>query len=349
MGKAARDSKKDILRIIAAVSVVLLHVSSDYIDISDVGSFDFNAAVLLNSLTRFAVPVFVMISGELFLDPEKSINVKKIWTHNILRLFIIYLVWSYGYYVFQSLYFWKFPFYKQGIVRTVTGIVYATNHLWFIWMIIGIYSITPVLKTWLKSADEKNIRYFIDIFFIFQIIRTTLTILLNKSLVNEISELLTFTEISGYIGYYVLGYYLSRYKLNKKLKTAIFVILPFGLVFNFLISVVYSKMQGAYTPGIYDSFGVFTFFNCVALYLIAEKIGKKIGSSPKLLAGLSADTLGIYLSHIMLWEVIKGQLGMDFIPISFAAIIVFTTVISAAAALIAALLRRIPFVGRYLV
>lgn len=348
MKKTERSSKLDILRIAAAISVVLLHVSSDYIDAFGVRTMDFNVAVFLNSLTRFAVPVFVMISGELFLNPDKETGIKKIWKHSILRLFMLYLVWSYGYYVFQSLYFWKFPFYKQGIVRTATGIVYATNHLWFIWMLIGLYALTPIIKSWLKSAEEKNIRYFIDIFFVFQIVRTTVALLINKSLTDEISRLMSVAELSGYLGYYVLGYYLSKYEIRKNLRSALYVCAPFGVMINFAVSVIYSRMRGSYTPGIYDSFGVFTFFNCIVLYLLVGSVSKKIGPSPKILSNLAADTLGMYLSHIMIWEVFKKQFGMDFTGNTFLSIILYTLIISVCTVPVSALLRRIPYVGRYL-
>ncbi len=345
---AERNIKLDILRILAALGVVALHVSSEYIEILPVAGVDFNIAVFINSLTRFAVPVFVMISGELFLDTKKEITVKKIWLHNVLRLFVIYLIWSYGYYVFQSLYIWKFDFYRHGPVRTVTGIVYATNHLWFIWMIIGLYILTPVIKTWLKSADEKNIRYFIDIFFFFQIVRMTLTILVNKSLTDKMSELVTITEVSGYIGYYVLGYYLANYKINRNLRTALFVMLPVGIALNFICAAILSKADGAYNPGIYDSFGVFTFLNCTALYLLVDKMSGKIKKGKAFIINLSKDTLGVYLVHIMLLEVVKRQFGLDFTGNSTISIIVITIVLFVIALGIAALLRRIPKAGRFL-
>ncbi|MBO4347055.1 MAG: acyltransferase [Lachnospiraceae bacterium] len=345
---AERNIKLDILRILAALGVVALHVSSEYIDILPVAGVGFNIAVFINSLTRFAVPVFVMISGELFLDTQKEITVKKIWLHNVLRLFVIYLIWSYGYYVFQSLYIWKFDFYRHGLVRTVTGIVYATNHLWFIWMIIGLYILTPVIKTWLKSADEKNIRYFIDVFFFFQIIRMTLTLLVNKSLTDKMSELVTITEVSGYIGYYVLGYYLANYKINRNLKTVLYVMLPVGIALNFICAAILSKADGAYNPGIYDSFGVFTFLNCVALYLIVDKMAGKIKKGKTFIINLSKDTLGVYLVHIMLLEVVKRQFGLDFIGNSTVSIIVITIVLFVLASGIAALFRRIPKAGRFL-
>lgn len=345
--KAPRNIQLDILRILSAFAVVLLHVTSEYTNSLKVGSVDFNIAVLLNSLTRFAVPMFVMISGELFLNPDKEIPVKKIWVHNILRLAIIYFIWSFGYYIFQSCYFWNFDFYRQGIVRTAVGIVYATTHFWYIGMIIGLYVLTPVLRSWLKHADEKNVRYFVDMFFIFQIARTTLTLLINKSLVYEVSEITRITELTGYLGYYVLGFYLSKYEMKKPVKIFIFVCTPIGLVANFLISVLFSKAAGEYTPGIYDSFGIFTFYLTITLYLLIKKNVKSFNGQ-EVFVNLSKDTLGIYLAHIMVMQVLQNEIGMRTNLNPIAGIAIYTVLTFIISALIAALIRRIPFIGRYL-
>ena len=343
-----RNSKLDLLRIISAIAVVLLHVSAQYTDSLPVNTTDFGIAVAFNSLTRFAVPVFVMISGELFLNTQKTISVKKIWIHNILRLAIVFTVWSFLYYVFQSVYFWHFDFYRQGIVRTLVGIVYATKHLWFLYMIAGLYALTPILKEWLSKAEEKNVRYFIDIFFIFQIARTTLQVLINKSLTDEISSILTITELTGYLGYYVLGFYLSKYGVPKRTKAAMYVLLPIGIIANATLSILISRLNGVYSPGIYDSFGVFTFFNCVALYLLAEAVAGKLKFKTSIVANLAKDTFGVYLVHIMIWDIVKEELPDGVFGSVILAIPVFTIIVCVISFALSALLRRIPFVGRYL-
>lgn len=343
-----RNIKPDLLRIISAIAVVLLHVSAQYADSLPVNSTDFGIAVAFNSLTRFAVPVFVMISGELFLNTQKTISVKRIWIHNILRLAIVFTLWSFLYYVFQSVYFWHFDFYRQGIVRTVVGIVYATKHLWFLYMIAGLYALTPILREWVQKAEEKNIRYFINLFFIFQIARTTLQVLINKSLTDEISSILTVTELSGYLGYYVLGFYLSKYGVPKRTRTAMYILLPIGIVANAVLSIMLSRIRDIYSPGIYDSFGVFTFFNCVALYLLAESIAAKLKFKTSFVTNLSKDTFGVYLAHIMIWDIVKEEIPDGVFGPVILAIPVFTVIVCIASFALSALIRRIPFIGRYL-
>ncbi|MBQ7972421.1 MAG: acyltransferase family protein [Lachnospiraceae bacterium] len=73
----ARNISFDVLRIISALSVVVLHVTTKFIMMNEVGSLDFRIANLINSISRFGVPVFFMISGAIFLDEKKEVTVKK--------------------------------------------------------------------------------------------------------------------------------------------------------------------------------------------------------------------------------------------------------------------------------
>ncbi len=344
---ANRNLSLDILRIIAALGVVVLHISSDYVVTNDVTTFNFAQALFVNSLTRFAVPVFVMISGAIFLDKNRNITTKKIWVHNILRLLIIFVIWSFAYYVFQCGYFWKCSVFEGGIVKMVYGMMYSTNHLWFIGMIVGLYAITPVLREWLKNADEKNVRYFLLIYLIFQIAAETVKILIGKSLSDYIVDYFKIAEISGYIGYFVLGWYLNNYELQKKMKRTLYILFPAGIVINFLVAMAFSRKVGGYNPGIYDSFGLFTYLCTITLFVFVKKIGTKIGKNV-FLSELSKDTFGIYLMHMMIWTYVKTIGATDVISNPVLGALIYAAALTAACAIISEGLRRIPFVGRYI-
>ena len=82
----------DLLRILAAFSVVMLHSASQFWYTLPVTDKDWLIMNSYDSLVRFGVPVFVMISGALFLSDDKKTDIKRLYTHNILRLLIIYIV-----------------------------------------------------------------------------------------------------------------------------------------------------------------------------------------------------------------------------------------------------------------
>lgn len=341
----------DILRIIAAFSVVMLHVSSRYMMICGVNDINGQVANLYDSLNRFGVPVFVMISGAIFLNPEKEIDVKRLWIHNILRIFIVYIIWSYAYYAYQSIYEWHFDFIHQGLTRTVTGIAYASDHLWYLGMLVGLYAMIPVLRSWLHKTSKQNIEYFLLLFIGSGILLNTVNILLNSSLVGRLIGTFRIAELSGYLGYFVLGYYLMNYEVPKNLRHAVYATVPLDITLNYLISWKFSIDGGAFHAGVYDSFGVFTFLEVIALFM-AIVYGAK-GAEPRLITkqifrNIATDTFGVYLMHVMALDFIfsKGIISEAMPSALWQPIIAIG--LFAVCSVIAALLRRIPVIGRYL-
>lgn len=346
-----RKVSLDILRILAAFSVVMLHVSSRYMMVYDVNDLNGQIANFYDSINRFGVPVFVMISGAIFLNPEKEITPKKLWLHNILRIFIVYIIWSYAYYAYQSIYEWQFDFIHQGLIRTVTGIAYASDHLWYLGMIIGLYALTPVLRSWINKASKQNIEYFLLLFIGSGILLNTLNILLDSSLVSRVIGTFKITEVSGYLGYYVLGYYLMNFEVPRNLRHAVYATVPFDIAFNYLVSWKFSVNRGYFHPGVYDSFGIFTFLEVAALYMAVMYEAKGSEARPavkKTLANISLDTFGVYLMHVMVLNYIfsKGLIEMATPSLLWQPVIALGLFIICS--IIAALLRRIPVVGRYL-
>lgn len=343
----------DILRILAAFSVVMLHVSSRYIMAHPVDSTVFYFSNLYNSLNRFGVPIFVMISGAIFLDKEKEIDVKRLWIHNILRILIVFILWNYIYYVYKCVQYWHFDFFHTSLEDTIKGIAYGTDYLWFLPMIISLYVLVPVLRTWLSKATKQNIEYFLMMFLIFNILKTSAVLITESSLVNRLSETFSFVEFSGYLGYFVLGYYLTTYEPPKRLRHAIYISVPFAAALNYLISMKLSLRDTGYNPGVYDSFGIFTFIEIVALFmLVTIRVKKKKKdfrpATLKLLRNIADDTFGVYLIHIGIMDYIFFDGTLELIESASAIQIPLALAVFAVGCIVSALLRRIPVIGRFI-
>ena len=67
----------DLMRIIAICAVILIHISADYVKSYPNDSIEFISNNILCSCSRFAVPVFLMISGALMLNEEKKLVTTK--------------------------------------------------------------------------------------------------------------------------------------------------------------------------------------------------------------------------------------------------------------------------------
>lgn len=94
-----RDISMDVLRILAALSVILLHVSAIYLEKTSVNSIQWSVANILDSSTRWCVPVFVMLSGAFLL--QKDISLKYLYKVKISHLFILLVGWNAFYNIFR--------------------------------------------------------------------------------------------------------------------------------------------------------------------------------------------------------------------------------------------------------
>lgn len=82
----------DYLRVLATFAVMIIHISSVNWYSTDVNGYDWQVLNFYDSIVRWGVPIFVMISGSIFLNRE--IYMKRIYSKNILRLVVAFVVWS---------------------------------------------------------------------------------------------------------------------------------------------------------------------------------------------------------------------------------------------------------------
>ena len=131
----------DILRIVAIFFVVFVHLAAQHwadVDVSSRAWFAFN---LYCTTGKWSVPIFVMISGALFLGRDVSIS--SILKKNVARIATVFLFWS-GCYALIDLVFRHAPL-SVVLSQFITG----HYHLWFLYMIVG-----PVSYTHLRAPRD---------------------------------------------------------------------------------------------------------------------------------------------------------------------------------------------------
>lgn len=141
-----RQYNLDYLRVFASIVIILLHVSAQNMDYVEPTGTEWNIYNICNGASRWGVPVFVMMSGALFLPRE--IPTKTLYKKYILRMAIAYIVWSLFYAIFDPLR--KLIFkddYHISFVEIIGSFISGAVHLWFLPMIIGLYMCIPPHKT----------------------------------------------------------------------------------------------------------------------------------------------------------------------------------------------------------
>ncbi|MGG3887951.1 acyltransferase [Metabacillus fastidiosus] len=280
----------DNLRIIATFGVILLHSAAPILykfgSVTDITWWTGN---VYDSFMRWCVPVFFMISGALLLKPAKvekpSIFVKK----RVSKVIIPFIAWSIFYLIIQinDEMIENDPF--LILKAFLEGKIYY--HLWFLYVIIAIYLILPVLRVYFATATRRNIEYYLIL---------CLIVTSGFSLIAKFYEIkidINVEAASGYIGYFLLGYYLHNYELPKFAR---------GIIYLLAAIAMFVIIRGTYfltleNEGILDGY-FYHYLNMpavitsMAVFLIFKHITFDLCKF-SVFALINRASLGIYLVH----------------------------------------------------
>ena len=162
----------DLLRLLATLAVIMLHVSCMAIEVST-NHISNSIGLAYDSLCRWCVPVFVMISGSLFLNKEKQITIMSLYKKYILRIIVAFVSWT-------AIYIWVFepflhiikhiPFSPSSFMDALRDPLTPGFHMWFLPMIIMLYIFLPFFK--LVVNDEKLSNYFLLLWFVWACLKS---------------------------------------------------------------------------------------------------------------------------------------------------------------------------------
>lgn len=208
------------LRLAATLAIVLLHTSSTILgNKSSFTEFDNSEEYLFSIykyLMEWGVPVFAMISGALFLAPDKQTSYGIIIKKYVKKIFFALLVFGLPMALSESVLTYRnepFSFiFFNGLENWACGHSWA--HMWYLYMLIGLYLITPIIKPFINIASNKEIEISLIVLFVMSSILPTLK---NNDIHIEGYMLIS----TPFIFIYMLGFYLHaraerRTILNSK-------------------------------------------------------------------------------------------------------------------------------------
>lgn len=284
----------DLLRIVATFSVIFLHVAAGNWNNVGVGTFQWNVFNFYDSIVRFGVPIFVMISGMFLLNPEKQIDYKDIYIKYIARILMVLISWSFLYALYTNITNYE-VFNKDAFMKSF---IFGHYHLWYLYMLIGLYIFTPILR---KIVVDKNaIEYFLlvsfIVTFIFPIIVKVFELVDFDIFIKKFNLYFTF----GYVAYYIGGYYFSIYDIKKKYRNIIYVLGVLGLIFTYTLTNIISLRTEKGDSTFYSYFSPNVMIISLAIFVFFKYEVSKIQfnkGAMKLINILSENSFRIYLVH----------------------------------------------------
>ena len=233
--------------------------------------------------------------------------------------------------------------------------------MWFLFMIVGLYIITPLLRELTKKKEI--VEYFLVVRFVFTfLIPRAFTGINSLNFPNIPTVVMVFDKAYsntnfhftlGYSYYYVLGYYLHNFYEEKrdtiKKWGIISLVCYIAIVF---ITDWYSTKIGESSTLFYENFAINVLLMSVAIFLFGKyRLSKiKLGElGQKRLKSLSKYTFGIYLVHVFVMDKLK-LLGLDTLTANPIIMIGFLTlIISIVSLMISIILNRIPWINKHIV
>jgi surface polysaccharide O-acyltransferase-like enzyme len=282
-------------RIAAIFAVVFLHVAAGFVVYSPIGSDNWWIGNVYDSLVRWCVPVFVMISGALLLDPNKKEDFKTFYLKRLPRILIVTFVWS------AFFLFWTFLRGDSlGVLDVAKRIIAGTPyfHLWFLYMIAPIYLFTPFFRKIISNSSHLEISILVIITLVIASLNA-----IAQSLGMVESKLFT-TSFLSYVPYFFLGHLIRFGSIDySKLILAISILL--SVLLTSLGCYIFARNKGLGAGLYFYSYLSVTVIPMSAsvMYLL-KKWTKPIGNT-QLSERLASLTLGIYLIHPVFHEVIQ--------------------------------------------
>lgn len=340
----------DYLRIIAAISVVFLHVSAQKWYSTDVNTQAWFVMNAYNGLQRWNVPVFVMISGALVLG--KEISLKQLYSKKIIRMIIVFIFWSLLYACWDL-----FSNNDYNIKHFIREVVFGHYHLWFMYMLVGLYMIVPLLSIIVKN--KRLTKYFLVLALVFAFTLPGLNDIMEQ-IVPNLSEALTtvlskmqLNFVLGFSGYFVLGYFLYRTPISRKTEFILYILGLLGVIFTIGATIGLSNWLNLPMTCFLSNLTLNTFIVSVAVFtFFKQHLNKPVNSqkTQNLIMFISKCTFGVYLIHPFFIEALNKFANIN--TLSFNPILsipVISLVVFLASLMVSVLFNKIPVINKWIV
>lgn len=381
----------DWLRVAACFMVFVVHATEPFY-LGGEGSLILNEtdafwASFFDTLVRSCVPLFVIASSYLLFPLKCSTG--EFFRKRAVRILIPFVLWSCVY-----AFVWGEP--VENFRNLLLNFNYAAGHLWFIYMLLGVYLLMPLLSPWAEKVSRKELLTYLGIWLFTTLIplirdwvagaptviygpsglpRQALFPLWGEASWNAYG---TFYYVSGFIGYLLLGLYFRKFVGELSWAKTLLIAVPsylaghaisFGGFLRRVYETVGTSLSGSFpaeglvekavwweTTWCNDTIGVVLM--SIAWILIFKKIKSSGCFYRKVLLPVSQASYGMYLMHLLIlvpvcgwfrgWlgSGMEGVLGFWTTPVEILGSAVVAFILTAIAA---AILRRIPKVGKFIV
>lgn len=206
------------------------------------------------------------------------------------------------------MFIWKIFIRKSMTIETVNSPIKLLNAFfsnkeestyYFMFEILGIYLIIPLLSLLTKKEYKKTLWLTIGLFFIFNAMLPNICSLIGITLYSQFK-----VPVTGYVIYIILGYLLSEEKIDKKWKVILYIGAILGVIYRYATTFVLSKSAGQVikTTWGYSSWHCMLLSSAIFVLIKDLKINEKIRNNEKvkkIISKIAGCSFGVYLIHMI--------------------------------------------------
>ncbi len=295
------------MRILAALAIIVVHVSQVMLNLpDDIDSFLWWTSNLYLSFSLWGVPAFVMISGALLLSPLREYpDLSTFYMKRINRLLLpllfwtlFYLFWSY----LKSVMMDRDVAADKILANILSGRPYY--HMWYLYMVFGLYVFTPYLRKIVKHSTEFEL-------LVLSVLLMVISMLSVATHSSPHKATLFIQMFPLYLGYFFAGHLIFSSKLIFKTRYAALLFVLFAL-----LTAIGHYLQNIYFEGnyFYQNFSITVVPMSITLMFLIKNIHHTIPINPDFRKNLAVFSLGAYLIHPAVFDVIKRLHYFGFDP-----------------------------------
>ncbi len=232
MVKKERCISLDLLRLVSAFAVVMIHVSAIYLNMVSAESiqgtpFDSFAVCVWNAVPKFAVPCFLMTGGMFVLGDEKNSEFRRFYRKAFRNIVVPTAIFS----IFFVLYNILRNIDQVRSLQDLPGVVLRPfgewllgkpmYHMWYLYLLIVIYLLVPFLIRAFWGIDRSVVRKSIWIYFFFSV--------LSAWMVDDFVAEWNIGKVFCYLGFFLAGYAVELERREHALPSAGWILLGLGL------------------------------------------------------------------------------------------------------------------------
>ncbi len=302
-----RNRWMDLLRVWATCAVVMLHTVTCCLDRTDMRNFLPQQKVFLfcKDLLSWGVPVFLILSGYLFLNPSKQVSLKIMITKYCKRIVLALFLFGIPYACIEQIAIartFRIKMIPLSFLMVIQG--KSWSHLWYLYLIICLYIVTPLLKKILSIIPKWSVMVVMVVI----VIGSSIGVYINMIL--GITKIPTIPCDTIYLFYYLYGYLLATKGREKTTSVAF----EAFLLILLSIGIIYSRVSDGYNIQMAYNYPT-TIIMSLLIVRIAQAKENCWQQMNYQLTRLSAISFTVYLIHPVFLNVFYKF--FHFTPLSF--------------------------------